>query len=67
MRPNLKERLREVGCLASNTWIVTKSAWTKDRRIAREVVYEILKHLEKFWLALEDIFPSMGRFRRFLF
>jgi len=67
MKPDFKERMKEVGRLASNTWTVTKSVWARDRRIARVVVDEILKQLKKFWLAVEDIFPSLGRARRFWF
>jgi membrane protein len=67
MKPNFKERMKEAGRLISITWAATKSIWARDRRVAREVVYEILKHLKKFWLALEDIFPSMGNARQFWF
>jgi len=61
MQPEFKERLKEAGRLVSSTLAVIKSEWARNRRVASEV----LKHLQKFWLALEGIFPGLGRVRCF--
>ena len=47
--------------MASNTWALIVNAWAGDSRVLRVA----LKHVLKFWLALEDIFPGLGRARRF--
>jgi membrane protein len=60
----LNGRAREVRQLASATLALIKAEFSESGFIWRSV-QATLRHTRKFWLALEVIFPLLGRIRRF--
>jgi membrane protein len=61
MNSDFQDNLKEAGRLASQTIYVIKVEWSKERRF----VGVVLRHLQRFWVALEKIFPTLGRLRHF--
>jgi len=69
LKPMVADRAKpfdEAKRLASNTWRRIKSEWamTKGKRMAM-MASAPWKHLQKFFLELEKLFPRYGKARRF--